>query len=513
MGPYFSDGYTNASAPYQLPGKLAMIGNAFAHMQARGPWVGAQHFYFANNVLYHRSQQMLQLGVATTWQPMHAAVIGNTFIEGREWNGSGSPIRSQNPPSGSQYYVDLGSTSPTRNDYNPGTGSPPATYNATSYASDTTAKTAGLAGFVAQSTTAAYADVLLNAGARPNERDAMEQRVIEDIAVSAGISSYATRQGSLKNSVAEAGGWPVYAVNASTWTLPASPNGDGDSDGYTDIEEWLYGLAQALEAAPNAPPTAGALQAEAATLSGGAVLESINSGYAGSGYINFLIGSPSTPSAVTFPTVAGGTGGTRVLRFRHAFSASSPRTGDLVINGGTPQSISFAPTGSFATWHNHDATVTLNSGNNTVALRAIGNDLANLDEMAVLTPAIYQAETATYAGGALTETINAGYQGSGYVNFLVGSTGTPSVATLSGIAGGTGGSRTLRIRYALGGASARTGQLVINGSAEALTFLPSGAFTTWTTLDIPITLNSGSNTIAFRATGQDLANIDELLVY
>jgi uncharacterized repeat protein (TIGR02543 family) len=125
--------------------------------------------------------------------------------------------------------------------------------------------------------------------------------------------------------------------------------------------------------------------------------------------------------------------------------------------------------------------------------------------------AIYQAESGTRSGtGTVTETTNTGYHGSAYVNFPT----TGGTLTLNNVNGGVGGSRTVRIRFALGATASRTGQLVVNGTAQNITFPPSGAWTTWQTLDVNlVTLNSGTtNTLQLVSNGQDLANIDELTI-
>ncbi len=62
-------------------------------------------------------------------------------------------------------------------------------------------------------------------------------------------------------------------------------------------------------------------------------------------------------------------------------------------------------------------------------------------------------------------------------------------------------------------ADLRTGQLVVNGVSTSISFSPTGAFTTWATKDVSITLNSGTgNTIQLKSTGGDLANVDDITV-
>nr|WP_298728338.1 carbohydrate-binding protein [uncultured Steroidobacter sp.] len=120
----------------------------------------------------------------------------------------------------------------------------------------------------------------------------------------------------------------------------------------------------------------------------------------------------------------------------------------------------------------------------------------------------YQAENGVVGGGTVTETSNAGYIGSAYVNSSVNG----GYLEIQGVDGRGGGSKTLAIRFALGVTSSRTGRLLVNGVAQNITFNPTGAWTTWSTLSVPITLNNGSNVLRFESTGQDLGNIDQVTV-
>ncbi len=121
----------------------------------------------------------------------------------------------------------------------------------------------------------------------------------------------------------------------------------------------------------------------------------------------------------------------------------------------------------------------------------------------------YPAENATLAGGAILETKNTGFNGTAYINFP----STGGTATFGNLAGQGGGAKDLRIRYANGGATARTGNLTVNGATQPIAFASTGSWTSWTTLTTPVTLtNNSTNAIQFASTGQDLANIDEITV-
>ncbi|HEX2099741.1 MAG TPA: carbohydrate-binding protein, partial [Candidatus Synoicihabitans sp.] len=76
-----------------------------------------------------------------------------------------------------------------------------------------------------------------------------------------------------------------------------------------------------------------------------------------------------------------------------------------------------------------------------------------------------------------------------------------------------GGTKSLTIRYANGGSTSRTGTITVNGAISSITFNPTGSWTTWSALNVNITLNnSSSNTLRFTSTGQDLGNIDQITV-
>ncbi|MBN1309858.1 MAG: cellulose binding domain-containing protein [Anaerolineae bacterium] len=133
----------------------------------------------------------------------------------------------------------------------------------------------------------------------------------------------------------------------------------------------------------NVPPTnapGGVYQAENAVLGGDVSVDTNHSGYYGTGFVNF----PSSGGYVEYRNVDGGSGGGRTLRFRHALGITSSRTGQLTVNGAS-RNITFSPTGSWDSWAVLDVAVNLNAGTgNTIRLQSTGQDLANQDQMEVL---------------------------------------------------------------------------------------------------------------------------------
>ena len=80
--------------------------------------------------------------------------------------------------------------------------------------------------------------MLANVGARPADRDSVDQRIIDDVR---------NGTGAIIDSPGDVGGWPALAENSRELDLPTNPNGDDDGDEYTNLEEWLHEMAAEVE--------------------------------------------------------------------------------------------------------------------------------------------------------------------------------------------------------------------------------------------------------------------------
>ncbi len=309
-----------------------------------------------------------------------------------------------------------------------------------------------------------------------------------------------------------------------------------DTSDSTSLVSAIYQTANdggpTLTPTPTNPPGSNVYQAEAASYGGGVTIDSNNTGFLGTGYANF----PLSGGYVQFNNANGGTGGNATLRIRYALGATTSRTGLLIVNGAS-QNITFNPTGAWTTWVTQDVTVPLNGGTtNTLRFESNGQDLANIDQIQVspsggptFTPTatatktstptatstatqppggnVYQAEAASLGGGVTVDSNHAGFSGTGFVNFPL----SGGYVQFNGVNGGTGGNATLRIRYALGATTSRTGLLIVNGASQNVTFNPTGAWATWVTSDVVVSLNNGTtNTLRFESNGQDLGNLDQI---
>jgi hypothetical protein len=123
---------------------------------------------------------------------------------------------------------------------------------------------------------------------------------------------------------------------------------------------------------------------------------------------------------------------------------------------------------------------------------------------AAAAPTRYEAESGTCTG--TIDSNHAGYSGSGFCNGTNASGAFLQVTVNASAAG----SATLGIRFANGTTTARATSLIVNGATvQSPSFEGTGAWTTWVTKTLTVTVNSGSNTIRLNPTASGgLANID-----
>jgi hypothetical protein len=118
----------------------------------------------------------------------------------------------------------------------------------------------------------------------------------------------------------------------------------------------------------------------------------------------------------------------------------------------------------------------------------------------------YEAETSPAVCTGTLDSDWAGYSGSGFCNGT-NATGAYAQFTVNAPAAGTA---TLRVRFANGTTAARPVDVVVNGAtAASASFETTGAWSTWATKTLTVTLRAGSNTVRLNPTASGgLPNID-----
>ncbi|MFD7321932.1 CBM35 domain-containing protein [Streptomyces sp. NPDC059875] len=123
---------------------------------------------------------------------------------------------------------------------------------------------------------------------------------------------------------------------------------------------------------------------------------------------------------------------------------------------------------------------------------------------------LYEVEAAPAVCTGTIDSDWSGFSGSGFCNGT-NAVGASVQFTVNAPAAGTA---TLAVRFANGTTAARPAGLVVNGSTvQTPSFEATGAWTTWATKTLTVTLNAGSNTIRLNpTTAAGLPNVDSLNV-
>jgi hypothetical protein len=191
--------------------------------------------------------------------------------------------------------------------------------------------------------------------------------------------------------------------------------------------------------------------------------------------------------------------------------------GQVVITGadGSQRTLGIP---SSSAWAKRELTgIELPGGAATVTVRASSSGGVIVDQLSLVKtsggtpapPGRYEAETAPARCQGTIDSNQAGYSGSGFCN---GNATAGAFAEFT-VSSETARTATLGIRFANGATSgARPANLVVNGSTVGtVSFESTGAWTTWTTKTVTVSLNAGSNTIRWDpTTAAGLPNVDYL---
>ncbi|MEV8376632.1 CBM35 domain-containing protein [Kribbella sp. NPDC056861] len=259
------------------------------------------------------------------------------------------------------------------------------------------------------------------------------------------------------------------------------------------------------------------VQAESATLAGGAVVATDHTGFTGSGFVGGFTdgnkGAARVTAAVSIPTAA-----SYDLSLRYANGTGSAKTLSLYRAGTKVQQLTLPPSANWDSWSDLHTTLALPAGSNQLSYRFDSADSGNvnLDKLTVTdlpgggpTPVgALEAEDATKAGGVVVATDHPGFTGTGFVGGYTdankGNASTTFSTTLT-----KAGSSTATLRYANGTGVAMTLSLYANGTKVRQISLPATAnWDTWGTAAEAVPVVAGANTIAYKFDTADSGNVN-----
>jgi hypothetical protein len=208
---------------------LAMIGNLFAHNADRNPRVkGNSSVIILNNVMYNNKNNLV---IGSDDGPALVSVVGNVFINGPDMT-SGRRMIDVYPPSSSV------GTKVFHHDNHFNVPEEEVWGFTTTFDPSVSEPVVWWTGLDVKTNDTVEAWVLANVGARPEDRDAIDSRV---------IGSVNNRGGRIIDSQTETGGWEISQPVRRPLILPEDPYNDDDRDGYTNLEEFLHSMSARIE--------------------------------------------------------------------------------------------------------------------------------------------------------------------------------------------------------------------------------------------------------------------------
>ena len=217
---------------YDYTRNVSVLGSMFASNGERNPYPkGATVSYFANNLFYNWGNgQAAFFGDPDGSGPLQSTFMGNHYRRGPSTPSSTWMAQARHLQSGSRVLISDNLRDGTNIDefsvinnegVDPRVGSAPVV----------------VPGFTPVSSSTVRDMVIENAGARPDDRDSVDARIVQEVT---------NRGGRVINVESQVGGWPTLAVNRRPLTLPTNPH-ETASSGYTNLELWLHNHADTVE--------------------------------------------------------------------------------------------------------------------------------------------------------------------------------------------------------------------------------------------------------------------------
>lgn len=204
--------------------RISVIRNAFVHNADRNPVMGADtSSLVVNNLVYDPGKLAIVHYGRRGCCPSIASIVSNRVVPG------------PSTPEGNPHVIITGKTSRDTRLYVEDSGPREAERTDKQWADEPPVT---LVPLTVVGSDAVEALLVGHVGARAADRDAVDRRLIEEIAV---------RGGGPVDSPSQVGGWPELEERVVALELPEDPGGDADGDGYTNLEHWLHERAAEVE--------------------------------------------------------------------------------------------------------------------------------------------------------------------------------------------------------------------------------------------------------------------------
>ncbi|AQZ61445.1 unnamed protein product [[Actinomadura] parvosata subsp. kistnae] len=235
-------------------------------------------------------------------------------------------------------------------------------------------------------------------------------------------------------------------------------------------------------------------EAESASPSGGAKLNTDHASYSGSGFVDgYWSAGASTRFAVRVPEAGTYQVGLRYSNGPHP--APGTKSLSVYVNGAKVRQVPLATTETWDQWATRIEPLVLKAGANTIAYTYDSGDAGNvnLDAITVSARPVQEAEQAALRGGAAVSTDHQGYTGKGFV----GGYTAQGASTTFTVRADTAGRHNVGLRYAA--PEGTSVSVYVNGAkVRQVRLAATGGWDDWAVQTEPLDLKRGANKIAYR---------------
>ncbi len=205
--------------------KISLIGNLISYCKDRVPYIRSKSVVVANNYIYKSSNPII---IRDLENPVNASIVGNIvnseyFLQ---------IVAAVHPSDTRIYAFDNVCNTEISNQLE---GLRDSTDTNGQLISDSAP--VWPTGFSALESNKVEDYVLNNAGARPQDYDSIDTRIINQVS---------NKTGGLIDSQYQVEGWLSLSAQNISLSIPSDPNGDDDGDYYTNIEEYLHDLDSSI---------------------------------------------------------------------------------------------------------------------------------------------------------------------------------------------------------------------------------------------------------------------------